>query len=208
MPSIASCRPASGGAIARSVSRRLERATGADTLGSMAEPFGSLESMLSHLRRRTARARSLLSSERSAFVLVTAPRPSVLEQTEALTRTARELGLPIAAVVFNRAHPVAEAFRGADAEREARALVASLRAGSGRDWLSRALERSLAIAEAQHREITGFSALHPDAVWAAVPELARDLHSLADLRALVPELSSATGASASARSAAAATRGP
>lgn len=93
------------GSLARFVSRQLERAAGSTTLRDIGAFLGAMTALVAGVRERTRRARSILRGGDAAFVLVTGPRPSILEDTRELAAALAERAAPLAAVVVNRTHP-------------------------------------------------------------------------------------------------------
>jgi anion-transporting ArsA/GET3 family ATPase len=169
----------------RHVFRRLERATGRQTLHSIAGLFGALETLLDDIQRRSQEARELLWSERSGFVLVGSARSQALAQAEALRATLRELGVPLRAVVFNRTHPIAEPLRAPGCEIAVERLLGALSDATTAAWIARTIERARELDRAEEAVIRSFVETEDTGITLArVPELDRDLHSLAALQAV------------------------
>ncbi|MCA9624410.1 MAG: AAA family ATPase, partial [Myxococcales bacterium] len=87
---------------------RLERAFGTRALREIAAFFVALEAVFGDVAARAARARHLLRSDTTAFVLVTGPSERVLAGGDALAGTMRALGVPLRATIVNRVHPAPE----------------------------------------------------------------------------------------------------
>jgi len=94
------------GSLARFVARQLERAAGSSTLRDIGTFFGALDTLLAGIRERTRHARAYLRGGDAAFVLVTGPRASILDDTRELAAALQERAAPLAAVVVNRTHPI------------------------------------------------------------------------------------------------------
>lgn len=177
-------------ATVRMLLRRLERATGSGTLRDISAFFVALEALFGGMQQRTTEARALLHGEQTAFVLVTGPDEQVLAETRALHDEVSRLGAPLRAVVLNRAHPL-PAIDVADEEVD---RVLQELAGAGADlgavsWLSRTHAAARALARTETAMWKHFeSALPAEVARTVVPEGERDLHSMADLKAIVDDL--------------------
>jgi len=182
------------GATVRFLVRRLQRATGRQTLGEIAAFLTALGGMVDELRERSRRARELLRSQEAAFILVTGPRRQALDQAEPLVESIRSLEIPLRAVVLNRAHPMQVDVSPA----RARVDVATLLRGPALAgypepvlaWLTRVYQDALVLADLEQRRADRFFERLPrDVARATVPELDRDLHTLADLARVAREVS-------------------
>jgi anion-transporting ArsA/GET3 family ATPase len=167
---------------------RIERATGVETLRQISEFFIAMEAMFDGIAERSRRVRDVLTSARTAFVLVTGPDEQVLGQSEMLTEKVAFLGMPLRGVVVNRLHPLPV---GAD-ERLARVALqerlARVLAGDGEvdvetvGWLAanHLAAQELASAETERRQV--FEAGLPDGIVVQpVPEFDADVHDLPTL---------------------------
>jgi anion-transporting ArsA/GET3 family ATPase len=83
---------------------RIERATGVETLRQISEFFVAMDAMFDGITERSRRVREVLTSARTAFVLVAGPDEQVLEESGALTEKVALLGMPLRGVVLNRMH--------------------------------------------------------------------------------------------------------
>src|SRR6185503_1303836 len=81
----------------RFVLRQIERAVGTRTLREVSAFFVALDALFSDVAARAARARALLRSERTAFVLVVGPKERLLADAGSLAATMRALGVPLRA---------------------------------------------------------------------------------------------------------------
>ncbi|MBW2146444.1 MAG: ArsA family ATPase [Deltaproteobacteria bacterium] len=80
----------------------LERFTGIQVLGDLAEFFGNFSSMHQGFKERAAQVRELFVSDSTAFVLVTAPDHSNIAENRFFCQRLVEEGIPLSCVVFNR----------------------------------------------------------------------------------------------------------
>lgn len=172
----------SASATLRFILRRLERATGRQTLRDVSALFTAMDGLFDDIRARTRAARALLYSPSTAFVLVTGPEAPVLAGTSALGERLRDLDVPLRGVIENRTHPLP----GLDdpaTEIAADALLGALDAPPDvATWLARAHHDAVALARAEARRWNAFAhTLPPGIEQTAVAELDHDLHSLADL---------------------------
>lgn len=174
----------SAGVAARLVLHRLERATGKSTLRDISAFFVALDALVDGTLARTRRARALLSGGDAAFVLVTAPRQLVLDETRALAGKLAALPTPLAAVIVNRVHELPEVDRTA-----ADAALAALGDEPPARWLQAAWAEAVGEADDERAAVEAFAALVPPALpIARVAEADHDLHSLADLGHVVEAL--------------------
>lgn len=167
---------------------RIERATGVETLRQISEFFIAMEAMFDGIAERSRRVREVLTSARTAFVLVTGPDEQVLGQSEMLTEKVAFLGMSLRGVVVNRLHPLPV---GSDEclSREAiegcvrRVVAAHMPIDDACvEWLVRnhASAQALANAEIERRQV--FEAGLPDGIFVQpVPEFDADVHDLPTL---------------------------
>lgn len=167
---------------------RIERATGVETLRQISEFFIAMEAMFDGIADRSRRVREVLTSSRTAFVLVTGPDEQVLGQSEMLTEKVALLGMPLRGVVVNRLHPLPA---GADEPLPRDALeerIARVMAKQGLDdsetvaWLAHnhLAAQGLATSEGERRQ--AFEAgLPAGIVVQPVPEFEADVHDLSAL---------------------------
>ena len=97
------------GTLARFLGRQLERVAGAVTFRDIGTFVRALTTLVAGVRDRTRHARAYLRGGDAAFVLVTGPRTSILDDTRELAAALAERAAPLAAVVINRTHPVLSA---------------------------------------------------------------------------------------------------
>jgi anion-transporting ArsA/GET3 family ATPase len=171
-------------ATVRFVVRQLERAVGTRTLREVSAFFVALDALFGDVAARAARARALLRSEHTAFVLVVGPKDQVLVDAGGLADTMRELGVPLRATVVNRVHPLpGAAVPPAAVERVLAELPADAATAA---WLRETWTAARATAQAERERLGRLRATLPAGVaWVEVPELEHDAHSLRDLAELV-----------------------
>jgi anion-transporting ArsA/GET3 family ATPase len=164
------------------VLRRLDRLVGTRALREIFAFSVAFEALFGGVAERSARARSLLRGDRTAFVLVAGPKERLLADGDGLARTMTELGIPLRATVVNRVHP----FPDRDAEIEV--VLSTLESGVPSDavaWLRELAESARATARAERARLEPFAAaLPPGTAWLEIPELEHDAHSLRDLAAI------------------------
>ena len=158
------------GRLARFVVRQLERAAGTQTLREIATFFRALDALLDGIRARTRRARTLLASGDAAFVLVTAPRAAILDDTRVLAAALDARHARLAAVVVNRVHP----------RLPQRAVTLG-------PWLRERWDEAVAEAETEHAALAPFVASTRVPI-VRVPEADHDLHRLEDLERVASHL--------------------
>ncbi len=171
----------------RFVVRQLERAVGTRTLREVSAFFVALDALFGDVAARAARARALLRSERTAFVLVVGPKERVLVDGDDLAATMRGLGVPLRATVVNRVHPLpGDGEVAPDAvDRVLGELAARGVDAPTSDWLRDTWAAARVTAAAERARLRAFAAsMPPGTAWSEVPELEHDAHSLRDLAEL------------------------
>ena len=170
--------------------KMLERITGFQVLRDISDFVGSFRGMHAGFRDRAKRVEQLLRSAESAFVLVTSPNPSTVEEAIYFHRKLGEYRMPFGGFIVNRVH--------ADALQEAAAREAWQRMRADPALMIQALgvtgteELAARIAENFER----FQALaHMDAAeierlkhacagphfWRSIPAFELDIHDLSGL---------------------------
>jgi len=159
--------------MARFVVRQLERAAGSETLRDIATFYRAMSALVGGVRERTRHARTVLRGGDAAFVLVTGPRASILDDTRALAGALRAQAAPLSAVVVNRTHP----------------RLPSTHVELAHPWLHARWDDAVAEAAAEAAILEPFLASLPDDVaHVRVPEAPHDLHALSDLDAVATQL--------------------
>jgi anion-transporting ArsA/GET3 family ATPase len=160
------------GSLARFVARRLARAAGSEAVRDLGNFLHAMMALVAGVRERTRYARGFLRDRATAFVLVTGPRASILDDTRDLASALAAHGAPLAAVVVNRTHPPIPA-RG----------IAQLD-----PWLAARWDEAVAEAAAEAALLEPFVAsLPPGVTCARVPD-GGDICSLATLRDVAAQL--------------------
>ncbi len=161
----------------------LERFTGIGLVGEIGEFVRAIEDLTGALRARVAQVNALLASDATALVLVTAPEPRLITETEDLARALAAVRLRTHGVVVNRVLP--RALYGSAAAAPAPP------AGVPRPLATR-LERALAevriLAARQEATLEPLLRTASAPVLAEVPFLSTPPGSLADLDALACHL--------------------
>lgn len=175
---------------ARMLLRRLERATGGETLRDIGSFFGALASLFTAIEKRTKEARALLHGPETAFVLVAASHEHVLAESARLRDEVAELGAPMRAVVLNRARVLPG---GAPGPEETEDVLGRLDE-AGADpasvtWLRRTQRAAFVLERAELARWHRFERTLPsDMARALVPEQETDLHSMRQLGAVAEVL--------------------
>jgi len=179
--------PAAGSRLARAllggVLSGLERFTGLGLVREVGDFVRVIEDLTGALRTRVAAVGDLLRSADTAPVLVTAPEPRLVSETEALARALAGIGLRIEGIVVNRALPLAT-------------FGAAAPDPGPPDGISPALATRLArsfadlrvLATRQERTLAPLVASAGARIVAGVPLLAGDPGSLADLATIAGHL--------------------
>ncbi len=157
---------------AQNVVRQLSRVVGADVVDEAVAFFQAFEGMEAGFRARAESTLALLGDPRTAFVLVTSPRPDVMAEARWFSRRLTDARLEVGGVVVNRALPPV----GTPPDEAAR--IADLLADSALAPTARALaEHSRALALERER-ITELATWAPGAPLVTVPLLDVDVHDL------------------------------
>lgn len=153
----------------------MKRATGIDLLQDLSEFFRSFGTMSAGFRERAERVNSLLSASRTAFLVVTSPESDAVDEAVFFHRRLLDSGLPFAAAVVNRMHPLA----GTGAQDEAQ-LFDQLGDALAPKVLSN-LEDYRVLAERDRRNLDRLRSALGRKRLITVPELDDDVHDLAGL---------------------------
>jgi len=177
--------PAAGSRLAHlllsAVLHGLERFTGIGLVREIGEFVGAIESLTGALRARVAAVGALLRTPETELLLVTAPEPRLVSETQALATALAGIGLGIGGIVVNRGLPPGLLD---DDEHEppdgvSPALASRLRRG----W-----EDLRLLAARQQATLAPLVASAGAPVVAEVPLLATDPGSLADLEEIARHL--------------------
>lgn len=85
--------------------KQLEVLTGTDFIENLADFFESIEELSQSIRERSASVQNLLSSKRTAFVLVTSFDETKLEEASGFNSLLKKYGYRVAMTIVNRAFP-------------------------------------------------------------------------------------------------------
>lgn len=172
------------------VARVLRRLVGTGTVSEIAEFFDLTRELGGAITRRTSRARAILGSEDTRFLLVTSPAPVAQEEALFFLGVLSERGLPFGGFVVNRTvmapehrlDPAALPESGPLPPERWQAILAGV-------YRAPVLRRQLAAAHG--RAIDALRAAGPAGApcW-RIPEQDEDLHTLAGLARLLPWLPS------------------
>lgn len=170
---------------------RLERIFGSRMLREISAFFVAIEALLGDIDARIERARSLLRSEQTAFVVITGAEERTLSDGAALAATMRTLGVSLRATIANRLHPLPSGDKLSHSAIEA--LLAELAAQGvdlpTQDWLRVTWRSASQLAQWERKLLGRLKACAPaQMAWAELPELDHDAHSLADLVELMQPL--------------------
>ncbi|MEZ4226104.1 MAG: ArsA-related P-loop ATPase [Polyangiaceae bacterium] len=175
--------------VAGQLVRRLQRATGKETLQSVAALGAAFGQLLGALQDRSQQISTLLAARGTAFVIVTGPEPEALQGASALNRELDELQLPLGAVIQNRVHSLPER---ADEAAVAEAIARLRAAGGSSDvcgWLSETCRDALALARSESARWERFqSGLSREVARSRVQELEHDVRSVGDVMELAKRL--------------------
>lgn len=84
--------------------RKVEEATGIAALGEIAEFFSTMHGMFEDFGPRFNRVNALLSSEETAFLLVTSPEEEVLKEAEDFHMGLERIAIGLKGIIINRVH--------------------------------------------------------------------------------------------------------
>ncbi len=166
------------------VTSALNKVLGAQVLSDVQTFVAAFDTLFGGFRQRAEETYALLQAGGNAFVVVAAPEPDAMREAAYFTERLAEEGMPLAGLVVNRVHDVADdQLTAADAESGARRLR---RTGAAPDTATaELLDVHAERARVATREITlrrQFAAAHPGVDSVAVPALSTDVHDLDGLR--------------------------
>jgi anion-transporting ArsA/GET3 family ATPase len=161
------------------VLRGLERFTGIGLVREIGDFVGLIENLVGALRARVQQVEGLLKGDDTAIVLVAAPEPRLVSETEELVRALGGVGLRVDGVVLNRVLPRALYGPGAPAPGPPDGVPPGLARR-----LAEGFAALRALAARQEAALAPLLATAGAAVLAEVPMLATPPVSLADLDAV------------------------
>jgi anion-transporting ArsA/GET3 family ATPase len=169
--------------------RRLEDATGISALVEVSEFFTSMSGLFEGFEPRVRRVYDLLRSSDTAFVLVATPEEQVLGEAEFFCHKVRDLGMPLRAVVFNRAHRELAGGSHGVHRRDVVRLMTRLAGSAEAAAIADNFDRYETLGRGDGLRMEAFRRLLPKGVVVAeVPNFNSDVHSVAGLRAMHPFL--------------------
>lgn len=166
------------------VLRTLARFTGSDFLRDLADFMLAFEGMYEGFKDRAGKVKALLSSSRTAFVLVTSPNPLITQEALFFHRALRDYGIATAAVVVNRVQRDPRRHGGPDnvpALREALQLAQIKNENRLAERLCDTLSEQVILADMDRREIDRLRVTLEGVPLLTVPRLRKDVHDLAGL---------------------------
>jgi anion-transporting ArsA/GET3 family ATPase len=166
------------------VLRTLARFTGSDFLRDLAQFMVAFEGMYEGFKDRASQVKALLSSERTAFVLVTSPNPLITQEALFFHRALEEAGIRTAAVVVNRVQRDPRRHGGPDnlpALKEALHLAQIKDTDHLAERLCETLTDQAILADLDRREVERLRRTLNGVPLFTVPRLRRDVHDLAGL---------------------------
>ena len=184
-----------GAMAAQAFLRTISRVVGTEVVDDVLAFFRAFEGMEEGFRTRANETMALLSSERTAFVLVTSPRRDAVEEAEYFADRLADSALAVEALVVNRVHPRYEGALPDVLRHRAAALRADAAEHNGdaeavrrlaAQYVNLADLEELAIRE--ERELHGLERRIGHAAIAHVPELDHDVHDFEALRAVARHL--------------------
>jgi len=166
------------------VLRTLARFTGSDFLHDLAQFMLAFEGMYEGFKDRAGKVKALLSSSRTAFVLVTSPNPLIIQETLFFHRALQDDGIRAAAVVVNRVQRDPRRHGGPDnipALKEALQLAQIKDENRLAERLCETLTEQAILADMDRRAIDRLRSTLQDVPLYTVPRLRKDVHDLAGL---------------------------
>jgi anion-transporting ArsA/GET3 family ATPase len=174
--------------------RILTKILGSDLLTDVASFVASLETMFGGFRERAEQTYQLLKADGTAFLVVAAPEPDALREASFFVDRLAAEEMPLAGLVLNRMHRVADGL----SARAAGAAVERLDSEIGQPGSPAEPDPALALARAAlrvHAELATaaesdarlarrFAAAHAGVPTVPVPALSDDVHDLTGLRAI------------------------
>ncbi|MGH9088432.1 MAG: hypothetical protein ACRDYZ_10025, partial [Acidimicrobiales bacterium] len=170
--------------------RTIAKVAGADIVHDAVAFFQAFEGMEQGFHDRANAVRELLGDPRTAYVVVTSPRPDAVEEASFFTGKLVESGVRPAGLVVNRVHPHFG---------KRLPAVPSPPAGSDLAAIIATLEQLELQAEAEDAAFAGLAEQLAPAPVGRVPLLVTDVHDVEGLVAVADHLFAATaGGSAAA----------
>src|SRR4029079_13381941 len=86
--------------------RTVSKVVGGDVIDDAMTFFRAFDGMEQGFRERAERVLDLLSDDRTAFILVTAPRRDIVDEATYFATKLGEADIPVRALIVNRMHPM------------------------------------------------------------------------------------------------------
>ena len=175
------------------VLKSLARFTGAELLEALSDFFGAFQGMYDGFKQRAAATRALLTGPRAAFVLVTSPDVSAVDEALFFAHELRRAGIGLGAAIVNRLGVDPLASGGASGDTEIALALARERIANPTPHLSERLAKTIAElsgkAAADRLEVERLRrSLAGDVPLYGVTRVPRDVHDLAGLAAVSARL--------------------
>jgi anion-transporting ArsA/GET3 family ATPase len=158
----------------------LKRVTGVDLLQDLSDFFRAFGDMSQGFRDRAEQVKELLADRRSAFLVVSSPRPESVDEALFFRDRMRESALPFAGAIVNRMHALPRGVSAPDLEEElARRLDRPLAAK-----LTRNLADYRALADRDRLGVERLTTELGEIPAAVIPAFEDDVHDLGGLARL------------------------
>lgn len=156
--------------------RTVSKAVGGEVVDDAITFFSAFEGMEEGFKSRAAKVLDLLTHDETAFILVTAPRPDVVNEASFFARKLADSDIPVRALVVNRVHPRFGSGSPVELRERARTYAQT---DLGALYANLADFASISANEEEHLE--GLSAEVAPAPVIRVPYLASDVHDIEGL---------------------------
>jgi anion-transporting ArsA/GET3 family ATPase len=153
--------------------RTVSKVVGGDVVRDAITFFQAFDGMEQGFRDRAAKVLELLTHDKTAFVLVTAPRADVVDEASYFAEKLAEADIPVRALIVNRMHP-----RFSDASPDAMRERARTLAGTDLGGLYANLADFLAVSNREEAHLAGLADKVAPAPVVRVPFLQTDVHDL------------------------------
>lgn len=171
----------------RTVLRTMSRVVGSEVVEDAVAFFQAFEGMEEGFRSRAAGVTALLSSDRSAFVLVASPRPDAVEEAIYLAGRLASSGIEVTHVVANRMHPLLDGPAAPDGAGSAAGTGVGS-ASPALDVLEANLAELRAVAAREDATLGVLVAELPATPLVKIPILAGDVHDVVGLSEVASRL--------------------
>ena len=163
--------------------RAVSKVVGSEVVADVVAFFKAFEGMEEGFRQRAEQVHELLTSDATAFALVSSPARQAVREATFLADQLAEGGIPIAALVVNRVHPRF----GPPPTREGAEAAAQASSTPLVPFYENLVE-FLKVGEREESHFAALASRVAPAPVARVPFLPADVHDLAGLRCVAAEL--------------------